>query len=166
MSETPRLPRPNPDRKVRASILDRLLDDNPDGPPEKPPFRTQSRGRFANSLIRDLGLLLNTRTTKRFDVGEEAGTRTVLDYGVDDYAHLSPASEADRMLIERQIKSAIKYFEPRLQVTRIRVVPVEGKHRQCELRVWALLWADTVREPVSFRVALNMQEGTTTVHGS
>lgn len=146
--------------------MDRLLDDDPDGPAEKPPFRTQTRGRFARSLIRDLGLLLNTRVTKRFDVGKDAGTRTVLDYGVDDHSHLSPASEDDRLLMERQVRDAIRYFEPRLQVTRIRVAEVPGRHRECELRVWALLWADTAREPVSFRVALNLQDGTSTVHGS
>lgn len=156
---------PDPNRKVRASLLDRLLDDAPDSGPEKPPLRTQPRNRFAISLVRDLGLLLNTRSTKRFDVGKDAGTRSVLDYGVDDYTHMSPQSEPDRRTIEKHVREAITAFEPRLVNPKIRCEPVEGHHRQCVLRISAWLWAETTREPVSFSIMLDLQEGEARVYG-
>ncbi len=156
----------DPNRKVRASILDRLLDDEPGDRPERPPMRVQSRNQFARSLMRDLGWLLNTRCTARVPVGKEAGPRTVLDFGVDDMTHLAPASYDDRLIMARVLKEAITAFEPRLQVVRLTVEPMAGKHREVEVRLEAWLWTDQVREPVSFRVMLDLGRGEAEVRGS
>lgn len=153
-----------PPRKVRASLLDRLMDDEPSGAVERPPFRVQTRNQFTRSMIRDLTWLLNTRTTERFDVGE-AGPRSVLDYGVDDFTHLTPASYDDQRLVARQVKDAITAFEPRLDVRRLSVEPIDGKPGMCAVFVEAILNADGVREPVSFRAVLNTKEGSAEVHG-
>ena len=153
-----------PQRKVRASVLDRLLDDEPSSGAERPPFRVQNRSAFARSMIRDLSLLLNTRTTERFDVGE-AGPRTVLDYGVDDFTHLAPASYDDRRVIARHVKDAIAAFEPRLKVRRLAVEPLEGKPSVCSVYVEAYLEAEGIREPVSFRAVFDTNEGSVEVNG-
>ncbi len=153
-----------PERKVRASLLDRLLDDEPAGAVERPPFRVQTRSRFARSMIRDLSWLLNTRTTERFDVGE-AGPRSVLDYGVDDFTHLAPASFDDQRLVARYVRDAIAAFEPRLQVRRLVVEPLEGKPAVCSVYVEAMLVAEGIREPVSFRAVFDTNEGSVEVHG-
>ncbi|MCB9538202.1 MAG: type VI secretion system baseplate subunit TssE [Myxococcales bacterium] len=156
----------DPNRKVRASLIDRLIDEEPGNKPERPPLRVQSRNQFARSLMRDLGWLLNTRCGEKKPVGKEAGPRTVLDYGVEDLTHLAPASYDDRQVMAKRIRDAITAFEPRLQVTRLTVEPVEGKHREVEVRVEAWLWTDEVREPVSFRVMLDLADGEAEVRGS
>ncbi len=154
-----------PQRKVRASLLDRLLDDEPSSGPERPPFRVMTRNAFARTMIRDLSYLLNTRTTERFDVGE-AGPRSVLDYGVDDFTHLAPASYDDQRLVARYVKDAITAFEPRLEVKRLVVEPLEGKPTMCSVYVEAYLNAEGIREPVSFRAVFDTNQGSVEVHGS
>ncbi len=131
---------------------------------ERPSFRVLTRKQFARSMIRDLTWLLNTRTTERFDIGD-VGPRSVLDYGVDDFTHLTPASFDDQRLIARQVKDAITAFEPRLDVRRLSVEPVDGKPGILSVYVEAILIAEGVREPVSFRAVFNTKEGSVEVHG-
>lgn len=152
-------------RKYRASILDRLQDDDPGSKPERPPFRVQSRARYARSIIRDLQYLLNTRCTKRFDVGEVAGPRTVLDYGVDDFTHLSPQNYEDRDVISAQFRAAIEAYEPRLAINEVRVEEIEGQVRKLALRFDAMLIGGGTREPVSFGLMLDQNEGTVDLIG-
>jgi type VI secretion system lysozyme-like protein len=154
------------DRKVRAPLLDRLLDDEPGGQPERPPLRTQTRNELARSIVRDLKWLLNTRCVKRYDVGKDLGSRSVIDFGLDDFTHLTPASYDDRELLARQLREAIRAFEPRLQIRQVTVEPIPGRHRALEARFSAFLLTEDAREPVSFRVEVDASEGDIEVHGS
>jgi type VI secretion system lysozyme-like protein len=157
--------------QTRASILDRLIDDDPGIKPERPPFRTQNRAQFGRSILRDLQLLLNTRTTFEVGVDEKERRRrkpedrTVLDLGLSDFTHLHASSEEDRNLLARQIRETIAAFEPRLEVRKVRVLPVEGHRNQCEVRVEAWLIMDHAREPVSFGLKLDSSEGVVEVNG-
>lgn len=150
-------------RMVRAPLLDRLLDDQPDGEPEKPPFRAQSRAEYGRSVLRDLGWLFNARCVALFD--ETVGARTVMDYGVEDFTHLTPSSEADRTQLAKWIRQAMKAFEPRLVVKQVNVRPVEGNHRCLEAYFEARLVGGPLNEPVSFRAILDMSEGGVQVVG-
>lgn len=153
-------------QRVRASLLDRLIDEEPGGPRERPPFRTQSVGQYARSVVRDLQWLFNTRCTKRFDVGREAGPRTVLDYGVDDFTHLAAASHVDRALLAKNIKEAIVAFEPRLKVKLVSVEADEGDRQRAVIYIEAGLIIEDTLEPVSFRVVVNNATGEVMVDGS
>lgn len=151
------------ERRVRASILDRLLDDEPDGQPERPPFRVQTRAELARSVVRDLGWLFNARCVARAD--SVVGVRTVIDYGVDDFTHLVPASEEDRNFLSRAFKDALVAFEPRLKIRQVTVSPIEGNQRAVELFFEARLVVDEISEPVSFRAVLDLSEGGVKVIG-
>ncbi len=96
----------------------------------------------------------------------EAGPRSVLDYGLDDFTHLAPSSFDDRRLMARQIREAIDAFEPRLKVRSLSVEMMEGRHRCLEVRVEAWLLLEKTRVPVSFRTVMNTSEGTAEVYGS
>jgi len=152
-------------KKYRASILDRLIDEEPGARPERPPFRVYTKSQYARSIIRDLGRLFNTRTTRRFDVGPIAGPRTVLDYGVDDYTHLSPANYEDRDSIARSFRSAIEAYEPRLKINEVIVDEIPDKHRSLLLRFDALLLGGGVSEPVSFGLVVDQSEGKVELSG-
>lgn len=152
-------------KKYRASILDRLMDDEPGARPERPPFRVQTRAAYARSVVRDLGYLFNTRSTKRFDVGPVAGPRTVLDYGVDDFTHLSPANYEDRDRIARSFRNAIEAYEPRLKINQVFVEEIPDQHRSLFLRFDALLLGGGMSEPVSFGLVVDQSEGTVELSG-
>jgi len=150
-------------RLVRAPLLDRLIDDQPDGEAEKPPFRAQTRAEYGRSVLRDLGWLFNARCVALFD--DVFGRRTVMDYGVQDFTHLVPSSEADRTILAKWIRQAMKAFEPRLDVKQIHVEPVESNHRVLEVVFEARLIGGPLNEPVSFRAILDMSEGGVKVVG-
>lgn len=152
-------------KKYRASILDRLMDDEPGARPERPPFRVQNKPQYARSIVRDLGYLFNSRTTKRWDVGPVAGPRTVLDYGIDDYTHLSPANYEDRDTIAKVFREAIEAFEPRLKINDVIVEEIPEQKRKLLLRFDALMLGGGVVEPVSFGVVVNQSEGTVELRG-
>jgi type VI secretion system protein ImpF len=152
-------------RRVRASVLDRLIDEDPGSPPERPPFRAQTRGEYGRSIQRDLYWLLNTRYTARGDEQPPEDGRSVLEYGLPDFTHLAPASWDDRQRLARQIKETVDAFEPRLKVRRVLVEPMEGQHRSLTAFIEALLLGDSVPEPVSFRLVLDASGGRVRVNG-
>lgn len=152
-------------RRVRASLLDRLIDEEPGSPPERPPFRAQTRGEYGRSIQRDLYWLLNTRNMARVHEASPEEGRSVLEYGLPDFTHLAPGSWDDRQRLARNIKEAIDAFEPRLNVRRVMVEPVEGQHRSLTAYIEALLLGDSVPEPVSFRLVLDASGGSVRVDG-
>lgn len=152
-------------QSYRASLLDRLMDDEPGGKPERPPFRVQTRSEYARALVRDLNFLFNTRTTKRWDLGEVAGPRSSLDFGVDDFTHLSPQNYEDRNSIARIFREAIVAFEPRLRIGDVTVEPVPGHPRSVVLRFDAELLGGDSPEPVSFGLRVDQSEGTVKFDG-
>jgi type VI secretion system protein ImpF len=65
------------------------------------------------SVARDLGRLLNTRSRLTFDAFH-AAEGSVIDYGVPDFSAHSLRSGSDRDAIAAAIQRAIALFEPRL----------------------------------------------------
>lgn len=150
-------------RLVRAPLLDRLIDDQPDGGAEKPPFRAQTRAEYGRSVMRDLGWLFNARVVALYN--DVVGSRTVIDYGVQDFTHLIPNSEADRTTLAKWIRQSLKAYEPRLIIKQVQVLPVENNHRVLEVVFEARLVGGPLNEPVSFRAILDMSEGGVKVVG-
>jgi type VI secretion system protein ImpF len=152
-------------RRLRASILDRLIDEEPGGQPERPPFRAQTRAEYGRSVARDLNWLLNTRCTARVHADGSPEGKSVLEYGLPDFTHLSPASWEDRQRLAKQVRETIDAFEPRLKVRRVLVEPMEGHHRSLVVRIEALLLGESTPEPVSFRVLVDAAGGSVRVDG-
>lgn len=161
------MPPPDEERQksYRASILDRLIDDDPGDKPERPPFRVQSKPQYARSVVRDLQHLFNTRCNHRFDVGPIAGPRNVLDYGVDDFTHLSPQNFEDRDRVARTFRDAIVAFEPRLRINKVIVEEIPEQKRVLLIKFDALLIGGGTSEPVSFGLMVNQSEGTVQLSG-
>ena len=154
-------PRP---RKYRASLLDRLICDDPEGRPERPPKARQARVEFERSLLRDLERLLNSRSTSVETLGR--GERpSVLDYGVRDFTALTPGFNEDRHKLSGWLKDAIVGFEPRLKIRRVEVEPVEGEPRRLAAWFEADLLADEVNERVSFRILADTSTGEIALNG-
>jgi len=151
--------------KARASLLDRLIDDDPAATRETRPLRTQNRDALMASLRRDLGWLLNTRVSlpaARFDKKK----LTALDYGIPDFCGYSPANKTHLRILARRIRKAIAAFEPRLKAVRVRVRPKMPDERSLELIIEAILAVDEFREPVSFVTLFQLETEQVTIHGN
>jgi type VI secretion system lysozyme-like protein len=100
--------------------------------------------------------LLNTRSPYSLTVCTALPRRTVIDYGLPDFLHLSPLSRAASYQLARAVKDTIAAHEPRLIVTSVDVqLP-----RPCR-DIFRVLIAGTIKtlagnlESVSFPVDVN-----------
>lgn len=138
---------------VRASLIDRLVDQNPLSVQEARPMRSLTREEFRETIRRDLGWLLNTRTP--VPAGEyDRRELTVIDYGIPDFGAYSPANPEDRTLMARRIKAALNAFESRLQEVRITVEKGLPEERTMTAVIKAMLVVENVREAFSFMTIL------------
>ena len=104
------------ERPVRPSVLDRLIDDDPENKHVEPGLtRSQSVRVFKAALRRDLEWLLNARRiiTPVPDECKELA-RSVFTFGLPDITSMSKDSRESFERLARLIQSAIDVFEPRL----------------------------------------------------
>ena len=138
-------------QKLTASILDRLIDLEPQVPHEPAQYRLSSIGQIKTSVIRDLENLLNTR---RNILQPAAAYREVnsslFAYGLSDFSAENPKSPAIRQKLRVELERAISRFEPRLRNVTVRVEIQGESKRSLRFRISALLVIDPVSEPISF----------------
>ena len=97
---------------ARTPLFERLVDADPDSQKENRPSRTLDRHQLKESVRQGLEHLLSTRCF----IPEEDWNqreRTVIDYGIPDFAALSPKSPRDRKHIGKVLQRIIPTFEPR-----------------------------------------------------
>lgn len=111
------------DVHLRASLLDCLVDDQPEEAFESVSRRTQQTQALRQSVQRDVQHLLSTRRGP--GGGAEAGAM-VQHYGVPDLIHLNPRSEADRQVIGAMLQRAIERWEPRLRQVQVAVYAADA----------------------------------------
>jgi type VI secretion system lysozyme-like protein len=72
-------------------------------------------------IIRAVGILLNTRSPFSLTACKNLPRRTVIDYGLPDFLHLSPLSRAASYQLAGAVSETITAHEPRLVVTSVDV---------------------------------------------
>lgn len=139
------------------SILDRLLDDEPD--------ITQSAGsllfelpQFRRSLARDLEALLNTRTMDQVELfdAHPLANDSMLQFGIPDLSGVSLLNPDDREMLRERLRKAIERHEPRLSRVRISLDAPRELERHLRFRVDAVLKVHPHRPPVSFDATLQL----------
>ncbi|MDM7998366.1 MAG: type VI secretion system baseplate subunit TssE [Acidobacteriota bacterium] len=161
------MPRPDPDLAVTASILDRLIDLNPDVSADPPANRSQSVRQLKAALRRDLEWLLNTRRNPD-EVPEayEELFRSLYNYGLPDVTSMALNSPRDRQRLLRLIEQTIDIFEPRLAATRVRAVENSGSGpRILRFQIEALLKMDPAPEQILFDTVLQLNSGEYQIKG-
>ena len=109
-----------------------------------------------DTVARDLEALLNTRVV----IDEEAlkrypeCARSMLTYGLNDFAGLSLSSTNDRAHICACLEKAIARHEPRLRNVRASLAVVEGSINRLNFAIAAMLVVHADQEPVSFDAVL------------
>jgi type VI secretion system protein ImpF len=109
-----------------------------------------------DSVARDLEALLNTRTLITEELLKQFPecSRSILTYGLNDFAGLSLASTDDRAFICRALEAAIAKHEPRLRSVKASLELHGASINRLNFAISALLVVHPAKEPVSFDAVL------------
>ncbi len=158
---------PAPERTVRLSVLDRLLDDAPRQAADAPGSWEASLRELRECLVRDVEWLLNTRRVAEAPLEScPEVLRSVYQYGLPDISSMA-ATEETREQLARAVAECIDLFEPRL--TEVRVTPRavgDGGGRGLHFTVEALLRLDPSPERVVFDTVVETVSGRVSVSGA
>jgi type VI secretion system protein ImpF len=157
----------DPDLAVTASILDRLVDLNPDVASDPPANRSQSVRQLKASVRRDLEWLLNSRRNpdEAPETYEEL-FRSLYNYGLPDVASMGLNSPRDRQRLLRMVEQTIEIFETRLVGTRVRAQDNTGSGpRILRFQIEALLKMDPAPEQILFDTLLQINSGEYQIKG-
>jgi type VI secretion system protein ImpF len=146
---------------ITVSVLDRLIDLEPENRMENPLSRAQSVRLLKSAVRRDLEWLLNSRRIcDPPDEGLKELNRSTYTYGLPDLSTLTMAATGDRNKLVRQILATINMFEPRLANVRLVLVETpDAAKKDVHLRVEAMLRMDPVPEPISFDTVIELKSG-------
>jgi type VI secretion system protein ImpF len=133
------------------SVLDRLYDDAPDEPEEPRPRWFGTREDIKQSVLTNLGWVLNARRCLvEVPDGRDHLRRSVLAYGLPDFAPMSMETDDQREELRAAIESAIRRFEPRLSRVTVGPPEPEPSSRNLRFQVDAMLVLRPAPEFVSF----------------
>jgi len=142
-----------PDQLLVPSLLDRLLDDEPDALQELSRSRSQRLSELKKSVRRDLEYLLNTRICLREIPEDSEHVKTsVLNYGIPDFSGVAMGTSKQQELLRIRVEDVIQRFETRFKQVRVElVVDANSRHqRMIRFRIDGILHAEPAPEPVSF----------------
>ena len=157
-----------PEQPLVPSVLDRLLDDEPDIRREPIQSRNQVLRELKESVRRDVENLLNTRVrclTWPPHLGELK--KSLVSYGIPDFTGANLGASKDREEFCRNLEVIIRQYEPRFKS--VKVLPLanaEALDRTLRFRIDALLHAEPSPEPVVFDSTLEPSTGTFEVQGA
>jgi len=153
---------------VVPSLLDRLLDDEPNVTQEPASQRVQNISQLKRSVARDLEELLNTRREALHDLSVDFTevNRSLVMYGLPDFTSLNLLGVTDRNRIRRTLEQAIAVFEPRLRHVRVILEEPRQNDRAMRFRVEALLHVEPASEPVRFDAVLRLNTQEYVVQGN
>jgi type VI secretion system protein ImpF len=163
------MPRTDSEIRVTPSVLDRLLDYEPEVSAEPLPSRAKSLRQMKQSVRRDLEWLLNARRSAPALLGDEQAdgdggvARELLNslvcYGLPDFSAASIFSALDQNRIRRALESAVAKFEPRLRDVKVILLPLREHERALRFRIDARLRVEPAPEPVTFDTVLHIHSG-------
>ena len=142
----------NKNKKLRPSILDRLLDDDPHNQVEIDTGREQKLVQLRNSVRRDLETLLNTRYRVVEPPEElEQLEQSLLNYGLPDLATVNTLNMKRKNEFIVDLEKLLKDFEPRFKSVKVKFKQNKDKNdRTLRFSIDATLYADPFPETVVF----------------
>lgn len=163
------LPLP-PRERLLPALLDRLTDLEPGLATEAVQQRVMTRGQLRAAVLRDLGWLLNAvqPLLPQQQADHPLAATSVLNYGLPPISG-QLASRIDITQVERELRSALIRFEPRLLEESLSVQAQEfsgalDTHNIIEFRIHALLWAQPEPLELLLRTELDLEAGQVRVH--
>ncbi len=145
---------------IQASILDRLVDVEPELTYEPIQYRLLDIEQTKTAIIRDLENLLNTRRLifPPPPAYREANS-SLLVYGLIDFLSANPASPVIKKKLRQDMLETISRFEPRLKNVTVHI-ETEGKYkRSLRFRIAGLMVVEPISEPISFDTYFDANRG-------
>lgn len=150
--------------QLYPSLLDRLVDDEPEKKTEPKDKRGISQAKLREAVLRDLNWLFNSSnlsTVQDLDSYPEV-INSVLNYGMPDFTGHT-ISGVDLPEIERLLRQAICDFEPRIlhRSIKIRLNADEQQmnHNALSFDIEGELWAQPVPLHVYLKTELDLDVG-------
>jgi type VI secretion system protein ImpF len=159
------MPRIDDEIRINLSVLDRLVDFEPEAKAEPPASRSKALRQVKQALKRDLEWLLNTRRV--LEVPDELPllADSLLAYGLRDFSNSSVKSAEDQHDLTLALETTLKRFEPRLEDIVVSVANASVLERAFRFKIEARLRIDPVPEPISFDTTLQIGSGNFAVKG-
>ena len=143
-------------KKLRPSILDRLLDDDPGAKSEADPGHHHYVRHLRDSLRRDLENLLNARrylASLPSDLYE--AEKSLLNYGLPDLATVNIVDAKKRGEFAERLQKTLLEFEPRFKSVKVSYVDAaDSNDRTLHFRIDAIVYAEPQPEVIVFDSAL------------
>ena len=139
-------------KKLRPSVLDRLIDNDPDNNVEKDSDQHQKLKQLRNSVRRDLENLLNTRF-RMIEPADEYSElkKSLLNYGLPDLATVNISDKIKQKEFIDHLQSILIDFEPRFKSVKVNYLEnANALDRSLRFRIDATLYADPSPEIVVF----------------
>jgi len=153
------MPRTGNEIRVIPSVLDRLIDTEPEVPSEPEVSRAKSLGQLKQSVRRDLQSLFNTRHGRPSLLARGELDSSLLNYGLPDFSSASIVNLLDQNRIRRALETAVANFEPRLRDVKVKLLPTPETERALHFRIDARLRVEPAPEPVTFDTVLHIHSG-------
>jgi type VI secretion system protein ImpF len=152
-------------KKLRPSILDRLIDDEPHNQTEHDPGQHQLLKQLRDSVRRDLENLLNTRyyIIKPSDSYNELD-KSLLNYGLPDLATVNILDTKKRDDFTKTLETTLIEYEPRFKSVRVSYLDnKDSLDRTLHFRIDAEIFAEPLPEVVVFDSVLESVTRTVSV---
>ena len=139
-------------KKLRASILDRLIDNDPQSSVDMDANKHHKLKNLRHSVRRDLENLLNTRY-KIMEPAEEYKELelSLLNYGLPDLATVNMSDEDKKQEFIENFETILREYEPRFKTIKVSYLDNTDKlDRTLRFRIDATLYADPYPEVIVF----------------
>jgi len=153
--------RVSPTQPLLPSVLDRLIDHEPDVATEPQWQQVQTVSEFRLCVLRDVENLLNARPA-RFHLPEAfcETAQSVLTYGLPEFTAVEIRSREQREQLRQAVETIIERFEPRLRNVRVALQPRDTQFdRTLRMTIHALLWVVPDPEPITFDTLVEPSSG-------
>ena len=140
------------------SLLDRLLDDQPEQTSDRPASGAELIMRLRRSVHRDVEALLNARRPWRSIRPDLPALRqSPVGYGLPDFTAGAFNDRRQREVLRSEIETTLRLFEPRLAEVHVHLAEDAAPlSTTLMLRIDALLLTDPAPEPIIFDTALDI----------
>lgn len=155
-------------KSIQPSLLDRLVDLEPENRHEAAVSRAESLRQFRLGVKRDLEWLLNT-TCAPIEVPEPCAEakKSLLFFGLPDLSSVTLQDPGDEKQLMRSLEEAIERFEPRLAHARVTSrEPYRSGVQAITFHIEAVLMIDPAPERISFDTVLEITKGAYSVKES
>jgi len=144
---------------LTLSVLDRLLDDDPDIQEEPSPSYSEALNLIIQGVRRDLQFLLNARLLEeKSKLDPFPLTKTsVYNFGLPDITSLRLRAGRDRQELKSAIQEAIQRFEPRLKSIQVTIHEEDPDEYLASYQVEAQLMIEPEPEKLTFDTGIRWE---------